>query len=88
MDFSNALKKVEKRWDFKIWKNSSYIISKKIEDLKKASILFKFQNINAFIKKFGNKVVVKIILNNSWLIDFDKKQKELKRIFGYMIEIS
>ena len=82
MDISNTLKKVEKALDLRFERDSSLYISKEdTESIKKALYNSKFQNINAFIKKFGNKIVGKVILNNSWLIDFHKNERELKKIF-------
>ncbi len=83
MDISNTLKKVEKALDLRFERDSSLYISKEdTESIKEALYHSKFQNINAFIKKFGNKIVGKIILNNSWLIDFNKNERELKNIFN------
>jgi hypothetical protein len=82
MDISNTLKKVEKALDLRFERDSSLYISKEdTESIKEAFYNSKFQNINAFIKKFGNKIVGKVILNNSWLIQFTKNEKELKKIF-------
>lgn len=82
MDISNTLKKVEKALDLRFERDSSLYISKKdTESIKEALYNSKFQNINAFIKKFGNKIVGKVILSNSWLIDFNKNERELKKIF-------
>jgi hypothetical protein len=82
MDISNTLKKVEKALDLRFERDSSLYISKEdTESIKEALYNSKFQNINAFIKKFGNKIVGKVILNNSWLIQFDRNKKELKKIF-------
>jgi hypothetical protein len=82
MDISNTLKKVEKALDLRFERDSSLYISKEdTEKIKEALYNSKFQNINAFIKKFGNKIVGKVILNNSWLIQFDRNKKELKKIF-------
>ena len=82
MDVSNTLKKVEKALDLRFERDSSLYISKEdTESIKNALYNSKFQNINAFIKKFGNKIVGKIILNNSWLIDFTRNERELKKIF-------
>ena len=80
MDISNTLKKVEKALDLRFERDSSLYISKEdTEKIKEALYNSKFQNINAFIKKFGNKIVGKIILNNSWLIDFSRNERELKK---------
>lgn len=82
MDISNTLKKVEKALNLRFERDSSLYISKEdTEKIKEALYHSKFQNINAFIKKFGNKIVGKIILSNSWLIDFHKNERELKKIF-------
>ena len=82
MDISNTLKKVEKALDLRFERDSSLYISKEdTESIKEALYNSKFQNVNAFIKKFGNKIVGKIILNNSWLINFNKNERELKKIF-------
>lgn len=82
MDISNTLKKVNKSLDLRFEQDSSLYISKEdTERIKEALYNARFQNINAFIKKFGNKIVVKIILNNSWLIDFNRNKRELKNIF-------
>ena len=82
MDISDTLKKVEKALDLRFERDSSLYISKEdTEHIKEALYNSKFQNINAFIKKFGNKIIGKIILNNSWLIDFNRNGKELKKIF-------
>jgi len=82
MDISITLKKVEKALDLRFERDSSLYISKEdTESIKQALYNSKYQNINAFIKKFGNKIVVKIILSNSWLIDFNKNRHELKKIF-------
>jgi len=82
MDISNTLKKVEKALDLRFEQDSSLYISKEdTENIKEALYNSKFQNINAFIKKFGNKIVGKVILSNSWLIDFNKNERELKKIF-------
>ena len=83
MDISNTLKKVEKALDLRFERDSSLYISKEdTEKIKEALYNSKFQNVNAFIKKFGNKIVGKIILNNSWLIDFSRNERELKKIFN------
>jgi len=83
VDISNTLKKVEKALDLRFERDSSLYISKEdTEKIKEALYNSKFQNINAFIKKFGNKIVGKIILNNSWLIDFSRNERELKKIFN------
>ena len=83
MDISNTLKKVEKALDLRFERDSSLYISKEdTEKIKEALYNSKFQNINAFIKKFGNKIVGKIILNNSWLINFSRNERELKKIFN------
>jgi len=82
VDISNTLKKVEKALDLRFERDSSLYISKEdTEKIKEALYNSRFQNINAFIKKFGNKIVGKIILNNSWLIDFNRNERELKKIF-------
>jgi len=82
LDISDTLKKVEKALDLRFERDSSLYISKEdTEHIKEALYNSKFQNINAFIKKFGNKIIGKIILNNSWLIDFNRNGKELKKIF-------
>jgi len=82
MNILNTLKKIDKALDLRFERDSSLYISKEdTESIKKALYHSKFQNINAFIKKFGNKIVGKIILNNSWLIDFNRNERELKRIF-------
>lgn len=82
MDISGTLKKVEKALDLRFERDSSLYISKEdTEHIKEALYNSKFQNINAFIKKFGNKIIGKIILNNSWLIDFNRNEKEFKKIF-------
>ena len=82
MDISNTLKKVEKALDLRFERDSSLYISKEdVESIKVALYNSKFQNINAFVKKFGNKIVGKIILNNSWLIDFSRNENRLKKIF-------
>jgi len=83
VDISNTLKKVEKALDLRFERDSSLYISKEdTEKIKEALYNSKFQNVNAFIKKFGNKIVGKIILNNSWLIDFSRNERELKKIFN------
>ena len=82
MDISDTLKKVEKALDLRFERDSSLYISKEdTESIKQSLYNSKYQNINAFIKKFGNKIVVKIILSNSWLINFNKNRYELKNIF-------
>ncbi len=82
MDISNTLKNVEKSLNLRFERDSSLYISKEdTESIKEALYNSKFQNINAFIKKFGNKIVGKVILSNSWLIDFNKNKRELKSIF-------
>lgn len=82
MDISNTLKKVEKALDLRFERDSSLYISKEdTEKIKEALYNSKFQNVNAFIKKFGSKIVGKIILNNSWLINFNRNERELKKIF-------
>jgi len=82
MDISSTLKKVEKALDLRFERDSSLYISKEdTEKIKDALYHSKFQNINAFLKKFGNKIVGKVILNNSWLIQFHKNERELKKIF-------
>jgi len=82
MNISNTLKKVEKALDLRFERDSSLYISKEdTESIKQSLYNSKYQNINAFRKKFGNKIVVKIILSNSWLIDFNKNKYELKKIF-------
>lgn len=94
MNISNTLKKIEKALDLRFEKDTTLYISKEdTEKIKKALYNSQFQNINGFIKKFGNKIVGKIILKNSWLIDFEKNKKELKKIFNsidkdFMKEIS
>ena len=82
MNISDTLKKIEKALDLRFERDTSLYISKEdTEKIKKALYNSQFQNVNAFIKKFGNKIVGKIILKNSWLIDFQKNKKELKKIF-------
>jgi len=82
MDISNTLQKVEKALDLRFERDSSLYISKEdTEHIKEALYHSKFQNINAFIRKFGNKIIGKIILSNSWLIDFNKNKRELQKIF-------
>jgi len=82
MDVCETLKKVEKALSLRFERDGSLYISKDdAESIKEALYNSRFQNINAFIKKLGNKVVVKIILNHNWLIDFSHNKKELKNIF-------
>jgi len=82
MSISNTLKKVEKALDLRFEQDSSLYISKEdTEKIKEALYKSQFQNINAFIKKFGNKIVGKVILSNSWLISFNNNKYELEKIF-------
>ncbi|MDQ7074001.1 MAG: hypothetical protein Q9O24_02350 [Gammaproteobacteria bacterium] len=82
MDILNTLKKVEKALDLRFEQDGSLYVSKEdTESIKKALYSSRFQNINAFVKKLGNKVVGRVILHNSWLVNFHNDKKELKRIF-------
>ena len=82
MEILETLKKVEKALDLRFEKDSSLYISKEdTEKIKKALSKSNFQNINAFTKKLGNRVVAKVIINNSWLIDFNRNRRYLTQIF-------
>jgi hypothetical protein len=83
MNISTTLKKIEKALNLRFEKDSSLYISKEdTEKIKKALEKSQFQNINAFIKKFGNKIVGKIIIDYNWLINFNRNKKELTQIFN------
>jgi len=82
MDILETLKKVEKSLDLRFEKDTSLYISKDdIEKIKEALFKSNFQNVNAFTKKLGNRVVAKVILSNSWLINFNKNKSDLTKIF-------
>jgi len=83
MEILNTLKKVEKALDLRFEKDSSLYVSKEdTEKIKEALYKSQFQNINAFVKKFGNKIIGKIIINNNWLLKFNQNKKELKKLFN------
>ena len=83
MNIQDTLKKVEKALDLRFEKDSTLYISKEETDkIKKALSNSRFQNIQALSKRLGSKVVVTVILKNSWLISFNSKShRDLKRIF-------
>jgi len=82
VDITNNLKKIEKALDLRFERDSTLYISKKdTEHVKESLYHSRFQNINAYSKKFGNKIIGKIIINNNWLLDFNKNKKNLKRLF-------
>ncbi|MBL0721477.1 MAG: hypothetical protein JJV88_02730 [Sulfurovum sp.] len=82
MSITETLKELEKALDLRFEKDSALYISKEdTESIKEALAKSNFQNINAFIVKFGNKVVSKVILKYSWLIDFNRSERDLKKIF-------
>jgi hypothetical protein len=84
MSVQDTLKKVKKALDLRFEKDRTLYISKEDTDkIKQALSKSRFQNIQALIKKLGNKVVVKVILKNSWLISFNNKnRKYLENIFN------
>ena len=84
MSIQDTLKKVEKALNLRFEKDSSFYISKEdTEKIKEALSNSNFQNIQALITRLGSKVVVIVILKNSWLISFNSQnQRYLENIFN------
>jgi len=76
-------KKVEKALDIRFEKDIALYVSKEdSEKIKENLYKNSFQNLKALESKFGKKIVSKVILKNSWLIELDKRNKiYLKDLF-------
>jgi hypothetical protein len=63
------LQKIEKSLDLRFEKENSLYISKDDEEkIKEAILKSQYQNVSAFSKRFGNRIIAKIFTKNSWLV--------------------
>ena len=87
---NNAVLSIEKALDSRFEADTTLYISKEdVDKIKNCLANNNYQNISAMAAKLGSKVVAKVILKNSWLIDFvaiSKKggKKKLLSIFDDM----
>ncbi|PHR55777.1 MAG: hypothetical protein COA47_13610 [Robiginitomaculum sp.] len=73
---NNAVYRIEKALDLRFEADTTLYISKEDTDkIKYCLAKNNFQNIAAIATKLGEKVVAKVILKNSWLINFDAVKK-------------
>ncbi|MCD9529471.1 hypothetical protein [Photobacterium carnosum] len=75
-NIDDAVYRIEKALDLRFEADTTLYISK--EDTEKVKLCLanhNFQNITAIATKLGNKVVAKVILKNSWLINFSAVKK-------------
>ena len=80
INISENLSQINKSFNLRFEKDTTLYISKDDEEsIKKILFNTKYQNLKAMVQKLGNKVVVKVILKNSWLIDFAKLNHENKK---------
>jgi len=83
INISENLAQINKSFNLRFEKDTTLYISKDDEEtIKKILFNRKYQNLQAIVKKLGNKVVVKVLLKNSWLIDFAKLNSENKKIIS------
>jgi len=83
----NTLQKIEKALDIRFEKDSSLYISKEdTEKIKQYLYQSNYQNIWSMAQKLGYKIVTKVILKNSWMIDMNDKTnlKYLTNIFDML----
>ena len=71
-----TFEKIEKTLNLRFEDNSALYISKEnTEKIKESLSKNNFQNIFGLAQKHGDEIVAKVILKNSWLIDFQKIKK-------------
>jgi len=97
---NNTLKRIEKALDLRFEKDTTLYVSKEdAEKIKKSLYLNEWQNISAFNKKLGSKILAKLIIKNNYLISFKEVLRDssrmniLKEIFlsitgEYLLKIS